>query len=134
MKSDQFFSGDQYFSTTNNFTRLKLAPIKNFYQLIFISFLLNKNQIMEILRKPRQKKTPTKISSVFFHRWGIFNTTYFKQKSLIKIFFDLRSSYSEKLIWGVAILLNLKLNFFLFMVILVGSWIFNKLWIFSRNK
>ena len=29
MKSDQFFSCDQYFSPTNNFTRLKLTPTKN---------------------------------------------------------------------------------------------------------
>ena len=50
MKSDQFFSGDQYFSPTNNFTHLKLTPIKTFYQLFF---LLNKNQIMEILKKYR---------------------------------------------------------------------------------
>ena len=42
VKSDQFFSGDQYFSPANNFTRLKLTPTKNFYQLFF---LLNKNQI-----------------------------------------------------------------------------------------
>ena len=39
-KSDQFFSGDQYFYPTNKFTRLKLTPTKNFYQLLF---LLNKN-------------------------------------------------------------------------------------------
>ena len=45
VKSDQFFSGDQYFSPTNNFTRLKLTPTKTFYQLFF---LLNKNQITEI--------------------------------------------------------------------------------------
>ena len=48
VKSGQFFSGDQYFSPTNNFTRLKLKPIKNFYQLFF---LLNKNQITEIFKK-----------------------------------------------------------------------------------
>ena len=51
MKSDQFFSGDQYFPPTNNFTRLKLTPTKNFYQLFF---LLNKDQIMEILKKNYQ--------------------------------------------------------------------------------
>ena len=33
------------FSPTNNFTRLKLTPTKNFYQLFF---LLNKNQITKI--------------------------------------------------------------------------------------
>ena len=48
MKSGQFYSGDQYFSPTNNFTRLKLSPTKGFYQLFF---LLNKNQIIEILKK-----------------------------------------------------------------------------------
>ena len=48
VKSDQFFSGDQYFSTTNNFTRLKLTPTKSFSQLFF---LLIKNQITEILKK-----------------------------------------------------------------------------------
>ena len=31
VKSDQFFSGDQYFYPTNNFPRLKLTPTKNFY-------------------------------------------------------------------------------------------------------
>ena len=41
-------SGGQYFSPTNNFTRLKLTPTKNFYQLFF---LLNKNQITEILKQ-----------------------------------------------------------------------------------
>ena len=41
------FRGDQYFSPTNNFTRLKLTPTKTFYQLFF---LLNKNQITEILK------------------------------------------------------------------------------------
>ena len=48
VKIDQFFSGEQYFSPTNNFTRLKLTPTK-----IFISFFffLNKNQITEILKK-----------------------------------------------------------------------------------
>ena len=45
LKSDQFFSGGQYFSPTNNFTRLNLTPIKNFYQLFFLP---NKNQITEI--------------------------------------------------------------------------------------
>ena len=48
VKSDQCFSGDQYFSPTNNFTRLKLTPTKTFYQLLF---LLNKNQITEIFKK-----------------------------------------------------------------------------------
>ena len=48
VKSDQFFSGEQYFSPTNNFTRIKLTPTKNFYQIFF---LLNKNQITEILKK-----------------------------------------------------------------------------------
>ena len=48
VKSDQLFSGDQYFSPTNNFNRLKLTPTKNFYQLFF---LLNKNQITKILKK-----------------------------------------------------------------------------------
>ena len=47
VKSDKFFSGDQYFSRTNNFTRLKLTPTKYFYQLFF---LLNKSQITEILK------------------------------------------------------------------------------------
>ena len=40
VKSDQFFRGDQYFSPTNNFTRLKSTPTKNLYELFF---LLNKN-------------------------------------------------------------------------------------------
>ena len=31
VKSDQFFSGDQYFYPTNNFPRLKLTPTKNFF-------------------------------------------------------------------------------------------------------
>ena len=48
VKSAQFFSGDQYFSSTNSFTQLKLTPTKNVYQLFF--FLLNKNQITEILK------------------------------------------------------------------------------------
>ena len=48
LKNDQFFSCDQYFCPTNNFTRLKLTPTKNFYQLFF---LLNKNHITEILKK-----------------------------------------------------------------------------------
>ena len=48
VKSDQLFSGDHYFSPTNNFTRLKLTPTKTFYQLFF---LLNKKQITEILSK-----------------------------------------------------------------------------------
>ena len=48
VKSDQFFSGDQYFSPINNFTGLNLTPTKNFYQLVF---LLNKNQITEILKR-----------------------------------------------------------------------------------
>ena len=43
VKRDQFFTGDQYFSTTNNFTRLKLKTSKY--------FLLSKNQITEILKK-----------------------------------------------------------------------------------
>ena len=50
LKTDQFFRGDQYFSPTNNFTRIKLTPTKNFYQLFF---LLNKSQIMEILKNIR---------------------------------------------------------------------------------
>ena len=33
VKRDQFFIGNQYFSPTNNFTRLKLTPTKNFYVL-----------------------------------------------------------------------------------------------------
>ena len=40
---------------TNNFNRLKLAPTTNFYQLFF---LLNKNQITEIL---------TKLSGLLYH-------------------------------------------------------------------
>ena len=48
MKSDQFFSGDQYFPPTNHFTRLKLTPTNKNYQLFF---LLSKNQITEILKK-----------------------------------------------------------------------------------
>ena len=35
----------KYFSLTNNFTRLKLTPTKNCYQLFF---LLKKNQIMHV--------------------------------------------------------------------------------------
>ena len=42
VKSDHFFNGDQYFSPTNNFTRLKLTPTKKFYQLFFA--LNNENQ------------------------------------------------------------------------------------------
>ena len=42
MKSDHFFNGDQYFSPTNSFTRLKLTPTKKFYQLFFA--LNNENQ------------------------------------------------------------------------------------------
>ena len=30
VKSDQFFSGEQYFSPSNNFTRIELTPSKNF--------------------------------------------------------------------------------------------------------
>ena len=48
MKSDQFFSGDQNFSPSNNFTRLKLTPTKNFYQPFF---LVNRNKITEVLKK-----------------------------------------------------------------------------------
>ena len=48
VKSDQFFSGDQYFSPSYKFTRLQLTSTKNFYQLFF---LLNKNQKTEILKK-----------------------------------------------------------------------------------
>ena len=47
VKSDQFFSGYQYISPTSNFTLLKVTLTKNFYQLFF---LLNKNQITEILK------------------------------------------------------------------------------------
>ena len=47
VKSDQFFSGDQFFFPTKNFTWLKLTPTKHFYHLIF---LLNENQITEILK------------------------------------------------------------------------------------
>ena len=35
MKSDQLFCGNQYFSLTNNFSRLNLIPTKNFYHSIF---------------------------------------------------------------------------------------------------
>ena len=48
VKIDQFFSVDQYFSLTNNFTWLKIILTKNFYQLFN---LLNKNQIMAIFKK-----------------------------------------------------------------------------------
>ena len=48
MKNYEFFSGDQYFSPTNNFTQLKLTPTKNFYHLVF---LLYENQITEILKR-----------------------------------------------------------------------------------
>ena len=41
-------SGEKYFSPTINFTRLKLLPTKNFDQLFF---LLNKNQVTDILKK-----------------------------------------------------------------------------------
>ena len=51
VKSDKFFSGDQYFSLTNNFTRLKLTPTKDFYQFFFV---LNKSQITEILKRNYQ--------------------------------------------------------------------------------
>ena len=49
VKSDESFSGEKFFSPTNNFTRLKLTQTKNFYQLFI---LLNKNQITEIIKKP----------------------------------------------------------------------------------
>ena len=48
VKSYQFFSCDQYFPPTNKFTRLKLTPTINCYHLFF---LLNKNNITEILQK-----------------------------------------------------------------------------------
>ena len=48
VKRDEFFSGDQYFSPTNNFTQLKLTPTKNFYQLFFHKI---KSQITEHLKK-----------------------------------------------------------------------------------
>ena len=48
VKSDQFFSGDQYFSSTSNFTWPNITPTENVYQLFY---LLNKNQIMETLKK-----------------------------------------------------------------------------------
>ena len=51
VKSDQFFSGDRDFYPTNNFTLLKLTQTKHFYLLLF---LLNKNQIREILKKNYQ--------------------------------------------------------------------------------
>ena len=51
VKSDQFFSCDRYFYPTNNFTLLKLTQTKHFYLLLF---LLNKNQIREILKKNYQ--------------------------------------------------------------------------------
>ena len=38
VKSDQFFIGNQYFSPTNNFTRLKLTPTKNFYNVLQSNF------------------------------------------------------------------------------------------------
>ena len=41
MKSDQFLSGEQYFSLINNFAQLKLTLTKTFYQLFF---LRNKNK------------------------------------------------------------------------------------------
>ena len=52
MKSDRFFSGDQYFFPTNNFTRLKLTPTKNFYQLFS---LLNKILLLLKFSCPEQK-------------------------------------------------------------------------------
>ena len=48
VKSEQFFSCDQHFFPTNNFTGLKLKTTKSFYQLVF---LLNKNKITKILKK-----------------------------------------------------------------------------------
>ena len=36
MKSDQFFSGDQNFSPTNNFTGLKLTQTKSFISYSFL--------------------------------------------------------------------------------------------------
>ena len=48
VKSDQLCSGDHYFFSTNNFTRLKLTPTKISYQLFF---LLNKTEILKILKK-----------------------------------------------------------------------------------
>ena len=39
VKSDQYFSGDQYISPVSNFTRLKLTPTKIFSSY----FLLNRN-------------------------------------------------------------------------------------------
>ena len=56
MKRDQTFIGDQYFPPSNNFTQLKLIPIKNFYQLFF---LLNKNQITKIWKKVIQLIIPS---------------------------------------------------------------------------
>ena len=47
VKSDKFFSDDQYFSRTNNLIWLKSTPTKNFYQLFF---LLNENQKTEIFK------------------------------------------------------------------------------------
>ena len=46
VKSDQFFNGDQYFSSASNFTWLNITPTESVYQLFY---LLNKNQIMGTL-------------------------------------------------------------------------------------
>ena len=75
MKSDQFFSGDQYFSPPNNFTRLKLTLTKNIYQLFF---LLNKNQITEILKKNQIYYTIIWLSGVDW--WRVVKKGKFKKK------------------------------------------------------
>ena len=51
VKSEQLLIDDQHFSPTNYFTRLKLTPSKNFYQLFLF---LNKNQTTKIFKKNYQ--------------------------------------------------------------------------------
>ena len=66
------FSGDQYFSPTNNFPRLKLTPTKNFYPLFF---LLNKTQITEILKKHVLRSNfLERVLNFFYHTFDILNS------------------------------------------------------------
>ena len=55
MKSDQFFSGDHYFSPINNFTRLKLKSTKTAYNVLQSNFL-------------------EKVLNLFYHIFGILNS------------------------------------------------------------
>ena len=48
VKSDQFFGGNQYFSPTNNFTRLKIKFDQKF---LSVTFSPEQNQITKMLKK-----------------------------------------------------------------------------------